>query len=265
LGLTYCSLFSATLNIWLKQLWGIPRPGDAALDGLLTQAGIQRRVTPLREATLSAFPSGHSQGAAVTWGKIAHGPNAEGRRRPWVWYAAAMLALLIAFSRLYLGVHFPQDVVAGLAIGVLYLALWLWAEPHTRSWLAGLRRGWRYALAVLVPLLFLALVPGEDTAAAMGGAIGMGLGYLFEEQTVRFSTGGPAALRLLRGLLGLVLVVIAYLGLSALFGLVHLDGYTGLAWRALRYALIGFAGGWVAPWVFVRVRLASPHEDSSGG
>jgi len=260
LALAYCSLFSATLNIWLKQLWDIPRPADPALSEWLDQAGIQERVTPLREATLAAFPSGHSQGAAVTWGYAAHILATGSRRRRWAWYAAVLLAVLIAFSRLYLGVHYPQDVIAGLAIGAAFLALWLWAEPRARTWLARLGVPWRYALALLVPLVMLALLPGEDTAAAMGAAIGMGVGALLERGSVRFSVAGEAWKRLLRAALGLALVLAVYASLSALFGLVHLEGGLGLAWRTLRYTFVGLAGGWGAPWAFVRTGLAARIE-----
>lgn len=263
LELAYCTLFSATLNVWLKQIWDIPRPGDAALNGVLEQAGIQRRVTPLKEAALASFPSGHSQGAAVTWGYVAHILNAPGRRH-WAWFAAALLAALIAFSRLYLGVHFPQDVIAGLVIGAAFLALWLWIEPHARSRLDSLGVRWKVRLALLVPIVILALKPGEDAAAAMGAAAGMGIGSLFERQTLRFCVSGKAGQRLLRGLLGLALVLAAYAGLSALFSLVQLEGTLALAWRALRYALIGLAGGWGAPWAFVRTGLASRQEDDHG-
>jgi hypothetical protein len=256
LALAYCSLFSATFNIWLKQIWNIPRPGDAALEGKLEQAGITQRVTPLRETTQSAFPSGHSQGAAVTWVYVARILAAGSRHKRWVWYAAALLAALIAFSRLYLGVHFPQDVIAGLAIGTAFLAVWLWVEPRARSWLAGLSLGWKLGLAALIPLVVLSVRPDEDTATAMGAALGMGVGAVLERQTIRFSVLGKSGRRILRGALGLVLLVAVYLGLKALFGLVHLEGTMELAWRALRYALLGFAGGWGAPWAFVRTGLA---------
>lgn len=256
LALTYCSLFAAALNIWLKELWNIPRPADRALDDVLDRAGIQKRVAPLREASLAAFPSGHSQGAAVTWGYVAYLLNDLFGRKRWIWYAAALLAALIAFSRLYLGVHFPQDVIAGLTTGAAYLALWLWVEPHVRVRLAGLSVGGQAALALLVPLVALTLIPGEDTAAAMGAAMGMGLGAVMERQHTRFSVAGQTGKRLLRGALGLVLVLVAYLALSALFGLVQLEGASGLAWRALRYGLLGLAGAWGAPWVFVRTGLA---------
>lgn len=257
-GLAYSSLLSATLNIWLKHIWGIPRPDDVALEEVLQEAGIKGRVTPLRESTLPSFPSGHAQGAAVTWGYVARRvrANSDSTRRRWAGYAVAGLIVLIAFSRIYLGVHFPQDVIAGLGIGVVYLAVWVWAEPRVASWLATLSVKWRYALAALAPLAMLLVQPGEDTAAAMGAVMGLGVGYVLEGQTSRFDTAGRWQQRVLRGALGLVLTISAYFCLRVLFGLVRVEGNLELAWRTLRYALVGFAGGWGVPWVFVRAGLA---------
>jgi glycerophosphoryl diester phosphodiesterase len=260
LRLAYCSLCSATLNIWLKEAWNIPRPGDPALDELLNRAGIHERVTPLREATLASFPSGHSQGAAATWGYVAHILNGLAHKR-WPWFAAGILAALIAFSRLYLGVHFAQDVIAGLAIGAAYLAFWLWVEPHARSRLAGLGLAWKAGLALLVPIVLLAIRANEDTAAAMGAAAGMGLGSLLERETLDFSAAGEGGKRALRGLLGLAIVLAAYLGLNALFGLVRLESALEIVWRALRYVLLGLAASWGAPWVFVRIGLSTGGKD----
>jgi undecaprenyl-diphosphatase len=67
-----------------------------------------------------SFPSGHSAnafGAAFTLSRVAPGGAA-------VWWA---LAAIVAFSRVYLGVHYPIDVVGGAATGVLcgWLAIWL--------------------------------------------------------------------------------------------------------------------------------------------
>lgn len=260
-GLAYNSLISATLNIWLKQLWGIPRPDDMALEGVLREAGIEGRVTPLREATLPSFPSGHAQGAAVTWGYVAysvraHRADSGASSRRWVWPVAVVLVALIAFSRLYLGVHFPQDVIAGLGLGAAYLAAWVWAEPRVAPRLAALSVRGRYALAVLAPLALLLVQPGEDTSAAMGATIGLGVGYVLEGQTLRFATAGRWQQRALRGALGLVLTISVYLALRALFGLVPLQGNLGLALRTFRYALVGFAGAWGVPWVFLRAGLA---------
>jgi hypothetical protein len=163
---------------------------------------------------------------------------------------------LVAFSRTYLGVHFPQDVIAGLGIGALYLVVWLWAEPRVRSWLRTLAVGWRYAIAVAAPLAMLVVHVSEDTTAAMGALVGLGTGYVLEGQTLRFAVAGAWRQRVLRGALGLALTVAAFFGLRALFGLLHVEGVVALGVRIFRYALIGFVGGWGVPWVFVQSGLS---------
>jgi membrane-associated phospholipid phosphatase len=72
-----------------------------------------------------SFPSGHSAQAVATYGALAwiatHTIMRSGRWRAWV--AACVIALLIGFSRLYLGVHWLSDVVGGLVLGAAWLAL----------------------------------------------------------------------------------------------------------------------------------------------
>ena len=252
-GLAYAYLLAMTLNTWLKDLWRIPRPDDPALEDTLQQAGILQRLQPLRHETSPAFPSGHTQGAATAWSYMAYR-----FKRTWFWIAAAILIVLIAFSRMVVGVHFPQDVIGGLAVGAAYLLLWLWAEPSVRGWLARPGAAWRYALAVLVPLAALLVHPVEGTATSIGALIGLGIGFLLEGQTLRFTTAGKWWQRILRGVLGLAVVLLAYFGLSALFGLFdeRMGEAMAIVWRVIRYALVGLAGGWVAPWLFTVSGLA---------
>jgi membrane-associated phospholipid phosphatase len=257
LGLAYAYLFTATLNTWIKDIWHMPRPDDPALESVLEQAGITRRLTPLRHETSPSFLSGHTQGAVVSWSYMAYR-----FKKAWFWVVATIIVILIGFSRMYLGVHFPQDVIGGLVVGVIYLLLWLPAEPYVRARLSELTPRRRYGLAVFVPLAVLIVHPVKDTASAMGAAIGLGLGFVLEGQTLRFTVEGEWWRRVLRGILGLVVVLIAYLGLSALFG--PFDESMGAAmaivWRAIRYALVGFAGGWVAPWLFTASKLAKREQ-----
>jgi undecaprenyl-diphosphatase len=71
-----------------------------------------------------SFPSGHALYSASIFGGLAallaarlkHGPQ-----RVAVWSAAVCLILLVGFSRVYLGVHYPSDVLAGYSIAVIWV------------------------------------------------------------------------------------------------------------------------------------------------
>ena len=81
---------------------------------------------PLATATSFSFPSGHSLVSLAVYGSIAivvarHAPSR--RAAVAVISLAAAWILAIGFSRLYLGVHFLTDVVAGFAAGAAWLAL----------------------------------------------------------------------------------------------------------------------------------------------
>ncbi len=80
----------------------------------------------LRQAQGYSFPSGHSMGSAVVFGALSY--LAFRALRRWRWKAAALalactLVAAIAFSRVYLGVHWISDVGAGVAAGTLWVAL----------------------------------------------------------------------------------------------------------------------------------------------
>lgn len=77
------------------------------------------------EVFSSSFPSGHSMSAAIVYGTVAY-LAARLQRRHWARIATIVVALvliaLIAASRIYLGVHYPSDTVAGMAIGFAWAA-----------------------------------------------------------------------------------------------------------------------------------------------
>jgi undecaprenyl-diphosphatase len=66
-----------------------------------------------------SFPSGHACGSAVAYGAIAAVTGS-----PVIAIVVTVLVLLIGISRIYLGAHYPSDVVAGWLIGILGL-MWL--------------------------------------------------------------------------------------------------------------------------------------------
>lgn len=78
--------------------------------------------------TLS-YPSGHAMNSAVlflTLGALLAGAERSRRRRVYILSVAILFTLLVGFSRVYVGVHWPTDVVAGWAVGGSWALLW-WA------------------------------------------------------------------------------------------------------------------------------------------
>jgi membrane-associated phospholipid phosphatase len=101
---------AGVLNLGLKTLFGRARP-EAFFDQY-----------PVPESF--SFPSGHALFAACFFGGIA--VLASHRLNSWVaeivvWLACVFLILLIGVSRIYLGVHYPTDVIGGFAVGIVWV------------------------------------------------------------------------------------------------------------------------------------------------
>jgi undecaprenyl-diphosphatase len=82
-------------------------------------------VNPFAIATGKSFPSGHTQSALVGYGilLLVFLPVIARRWRPVLAVAAAIVVLLIGFSRIALGVHYLSDVIGGLLVGSAWLLL----------------------------------------------------------------------------------------------------------------------------------------------
>ena len=102
--------------------------GGGALDWALKTIFHRPRplfADPIAHGYGFSFPSGHSMGSLIGFGMLAYvlTRSQRGRDARYVIYAcAALLVASIGLSRLYLGVHFPSDVLAGFAAGIMWLA-----------------------------------------------------------------------------------------------------------------------------------------------
>lgn len=108
--LLWATLGAVLLNFVLKSLFDRPRPQ-------LFDWGTHAATT--------SFPSGHAMSAAAVYGTVAflaaRLTYRRGVRRA-IYAGATLLVLVVAFSRLYLGVHYPTDVLAGLVVGAAWAA-----------------------------------------------------------------------------------------------------------------------------------------------
>lgn len=91
-------------NLVLKNLVARPRPW-------LNVAGL---VPLIHEGDPNSFPSGHTTAAFAFAGAVIWAAP-----RKWMRWAALIAAILMGFSRLYVGVHYVSDVLAGVVIGLL--------------------------------------------------------------------------------------------------------------------------------------------------
>jgi len=105
--------------------------GGAAVLAHLLKLAIGRHRPPPSGVVVhgASFPSGHATGAAAAFGAVAvvvlAGRAAPTRRAGWT--LAVVIAVAVAFSRVYLGVHWLTDVIGGLALG------WSWLFVVARA------------------------------------------------------------------------------------------------------------------------------------
>lgn len=83
--------------------------------------------------TSFSFPSGHAVGAMVVYGFLAYILTKQlSHLKIYIWTIASVLILAIGLSRLYLGVHYPTDIIAGYGIGILWLTTCLKLDFRSR-------------------------------------------------------------------------------------------------------------------------------------
>jgi undecaprenyl-diphosphatase len=115
------------LNVALKQFFQRPRPDV---------------VSHLRDVMSTSFPSGHALTSAVVYLTLGALSMRIAKRRVTKFYCMAMAMLttaLVGLSRVYLGVHYPTDVVAGWMIGMSW-ALLCWLVERSLEQRSGWKR-----------------------------------------------------------------------------------------------------------------------------
>ncbi|MBN2077949.1 MAG: phosphatase PAP2 family protein [Spirochaetes bacterium] len=225
-------LVTMTLNDWIKYAVNHPRPDpEKLLPGI--------RELALRHAPQSpGFPSGHTQGSLAFWTSVA-----ILCRRPLFWVLWAVMIVLVPYSRLYLGVHYPGDVVGGLVIGALSLALIIPALALGGAHYRKFNEWVLIAVIITVPLLVCLSLAGEHIYATTGTLSGFLAGALMGETRIRFNPRARLPWQPVKAVIGIAVVAALRLGLKALLPETLLAGF-------MRYWLIGFWCSFGAPWLF---------------
>jgi membrane-associated phospholipid phosphatase len=235
---------------------------------------ISTQVKALSAEAQFGIPSGHAQTAAGVWGMLAASIH-HGRVR----IVSVTLILLIGLSRIYLGVHFPHDVLVGWLLGGLtlwaFLVLW---EPIA-AWIKQRTLAQQLLLSLLLPAVLVlgagmlvywlrgyalpdewmlnaarageplpAPISMQTTLTSAGTLCGISIGLALITRRGGFNPSGPVWKRAVCLVVGMIGVLVLYLGLKVI-----LPEGESLLDSSLRFARYAVLGMWVsagAPWVF---------------
>ncbi|MFW9973825.1 MAG: phosphatase PAP2 family protein [Candidatus Thorarchaeota archaeon] len=237
---SYILIIAVVSNFWLKVMVAKDRPPSSYW---LTSEPPPNYSTP----------SGHSQNSATLYGWFT------ARVKTW-WMAliAVILTVLVGISRVYIGVHYIEDVLLGWGIGIITVLLLIYMEKPAREYLSRYKAEHLLLLFAIIGFLMTLLAsflpqPPNDNFGAYGGLIiGFTLGIILERRFVDFSTqpyDGKRWRLVLRVVIGLVLVIGVMVLLAPILP-------TDQIWlRTIRYGLIALTGVFVWPFIFKRVKL----------
>ena len=237
------------LNQFLKLICRVPRPWVRDPNFTIVESA-------RAEATGYSFPSGHTQNAIGLFGGMAR----WGGRR-WVRLGLTALALVIAFSRMYLGVHTPADVgvslvlAAALVLGLYPLMRRAQEKPRYMGYVLAAMLVVSGAFVVFVEAYgFSADTDAENLASGIGNAwkmlgavAGMTLAWLLDRRYIHFETQAVWWAQVIKVAVGMALLLAIKSGLKA--PLLALLGHEGLA-GGVRYFLLVLVAGAVWPLAF---------------
>lgn len=183
-----------------------------------------------KTAEMASFPSGHAQSSVTFWFFLAWYHH-----RIWLWGLGVIIVALVSFSRLYLGVHYPIDIVIGLSMGLVMVGIGIAVSfPQRQGLIVGV-------VAVILAFLLTLALP------YLGNPLGPLVGFFLTRP--QFTPPSTWKGRLILGGGGLVLVFLFYF-LSDWV----LNTWQGGEWMNYwRYLLVTLLATEVCPRLAVRI------------
>ena len=206
--IAFVSFFGLILNGILKGLFIAKRPFQYENKAYLRK--LDGKVLS-DSASGTSFPSGHSQGSATLYTSIF-----KYFKKKWIRIVCICLIILVPISRLYLGVHFPIDIIVGSLIGVLTSILLsiLINKFYHKKYLIYI-----ISFCLFIPFAFFSnkgsldnLGMSKDFYKSIGVMAGCILGVFLEAKYVNFEIAKSKKLNIIRYFSGIVVMLIIYLG-----------------------------------------------------
>jgi membrane-associated phospholipid phosphatase len=214
---------------------------------------LNKEIVPKRPETATgfSFPSGHTQNGASFFTSLGIIINKKK-----IWITFGIIIFLIALSRVYLGVHFPHDVIAGAALGIgcAFLGSYLYNKYNDTIKHKVLMLG--ITALIFFPLLFIfykndfnSLSKFRDFYTTYALYIGFALAVIIENKYVNFTCNTTLKKRIYRFIIALFLFGIVNLGLKILLpnNSIFIDMF--------RYFLTSFVPLGIFPLLFKKLNL----------
>ena len=241
-------LVGTVINQALKLAFRIPRPWVLDPEFEIVESA-------RAEATGYSFPSGHTQNTAGTFGAI----GCFAKRR-WLSVTMIVVIVLVAFSRMYLGVHTPKDVCVSLLVAAVLLAVLYPVFSSEERFHKFMPIVAAVSIALSVGLLLYAfLVPEEgidpanlhsarkNASTLFACTLCLLPVYLIDKHYTKFDTKAPWYAQIIKVVVGLGIVLVIKSGLSEPLEMLFGNEFVA---RGVRYFLIVAFAGIVWPMTF---------------
>jgi len=228
------------------------------------------------------MPSGHAQASTVWLLASSY------LRKKWLWIIAIMVTFLVGLSRPYLGVHFPSQILAGWAVGVVVMICFLRFEEGVVTWFQKLKLYWQLLivtgisiLIILAGIIILLLtgnweIPPDwiknpspcvtlektllrsysmaSIAGNSGAFLGVSIGAILMGKKGQFKVYGNWWSQLLRIVMGLVIMLLVYFGIQEISP-GESDFVLFAIWRFAGFFTIPFLVVFIIPVLFLWLKL----------
>lgn len=234
------------INQFLKMTFRVDRPFEADPNFKAVEGA-------MKEATGFSFPSGHTQSSIGTFGSIARSVKERIVR-----ILCVAIAILVPISRMYLGVHTPQDVLVSVfvSVGLIFLFYPVTMGKHRRFFPAVIAMMLLLSISYLVFVLLYPfpadvnperLLSGKESAFTLLGTLsGLIIVYIVDEKWIHFPEKAVWWAQIIKVVIGLALVLAVKSGLKGVLGSLLGD----FAGRAVRYFLVVIVAGVLWPLTF---------------
>lgn len=235
--LAFSLFLTASINTIIKGFVGALRPFEKYPD----------RVVNLRSETAGghSFPSGHTQQFTTFYFT-----GAMYLSKQYLFIVAGVLSVLMAVSRMYLGVHFLEDVSVSIILGILValLVTWIYNKYKDTPILH------KIYLGIVIGLLpFLFFTQNKDFYTSYGLMAGFVGAMIFEQKFVNFDMDVTLLRKVIRVVGGIILMLVVQLGVKAIF--VEIFGEDIIVLDLIRYGLIAFIGLGLYPLLFKKYKF----------